>query len=208
MAILPQWDKCVRMSTTEINEILRQFDDWLTEAQKTEPEYAEAMSLATATKRGFPSVRIVLLKAVGVNGFDFYTNLTSRKARELTDNPNAALCFHWKSLDRQIRIEGAVSVINDDEADAYFASRPRASRIGAWASKQSQPMTDRFEFEARIAKYTAKFNIGDIPRPDFWSGFRLSPVRFEFWQEKQFRLHDRTVFRLENAAWLREKLYP
>ncbi len=196
------------MSSIKFDEILAQFNDWLSEAQNTEPEYAEAMSLATATKDGFPSVRIVLLKAVGVHGFDFYTNLTSRKGRELADNPNAALCFHWKSLNKQIRIEGQVSVINDDEADAYFESRPRASRIGAWASKQSQPMTDRFEFEARIAKYTARFNIGDIPRPDFWSGFRLRPVRVEFWQEQKFRLHDRNVYLLDGDQWRQEKIYP
>lgn len=196
------------MSIIEIDEILLQFNNWLSEAQKTEPEYAEAMSLATATKDGFPSVRIVLLKGVSEKGFDFYTNLNSRKGRELADNPHAALCFHWKTLNKQIRIEGDISNIADDEADAYFASRPRASRIGAWASKQSQPMSDRFEFEKRIAKFTAKFNIGDIPRPDFWSGFRLKPRRLEFWQEQKFRLHDRSVYRFEDDQWSQEKIYP
>lgn len=196
------------MSVTPYQNILQQFNDWLEEARQSEPEYAEAMSLATATKSGLPSVRIVLLKGVSEQGFDFYTNLTSRKGRELEENPNAALCFHWKSMNRQIRIEGTVSRISDPEADAYFASRPRASRIGAWASKQSQPMAGRFEFEKRIAKYTARFNVGDVPRPDFWSGFRLSPRHIEFWQEQKFRLHDRSVYDLDGDAWRMEKLYP
>ena len=196
------------MSITSYEEILAQFKDWLEEAQKTEPEYAEAMSLATASTPGMPSVRIVLLKAFSDEGFDFYTNLTSRKGRELKDNPNAALCFHWKSLNKQIRIEGLVAQVSDPVADAYFETRPRTSRIGAWASKQSQAMVDRFEFEKRIAKYTAKFNIGEIPRPEFWSGFRLVPNRIEFWQEQKFRLHDRTVYVIEENQWRQEKLYP
>ena len=196
------------MSDTNFDEILGQFNTWLAEAQEKEPEYAEAMSLATATKKGLPSVRMVLLKAADERGFSFYTNLTSRKAQELHENPNAALCFHWKSLMKQIRVEGTITSVDDDEADAYFASRPRASRIGAWASKQSQPMHDRFEFEARLAKYTAKFNIGDIPRPEFWSGFRLTPSRIEFWHEKTFRLHDRNVYQLDGSDWHKEQLYP
>lgn len=196
------------MSITKFDEILAQFNEWLEEARQSEPEYAEAMSLATATKMGLPSVRIVLLKAVSENGFDFYTNLTSRKGRELDENPNAALCFHWKSLNKQIRIEGTVAQVNDQTADAYFETRPRTSRIGAWASKQSQPMVDRFEFEKRIAKYTAKFNVGDIPRPNFWSGYRLEPNRIEFWQEQKFRLHDRAVYLLDDNRWRVEKLYP
>ncbi|NQW00512.1 MAG: pyridoxamine 5'-phosphate oxidase [Rhodospirillales bacterium] len=196
------------MDITDLGTILAQFNAWLEEANGTEPAYAEAMSLATASKDGMPSVRIVLLKAVSERGFDFYTNLTSRKGRELAENPNAALCFHWKSLDKQVRVEGSISAVSAPEADAYFASRPRASRIGAWASKQSQVMTDRFEFETRIAKYTAKFNVGDIPRPDFWSGFRLEPRRIEFWQEKKFRLHDRNVFVRDGDNWHQEKLYP
>ena len=196
------------MSSTNFNDILKQFNEWLKEAQGKEPEYAEAMSLATATKNGMPSVRMVLLKDVDERGFVFYTNLTSRKAQELNENPNAALCFHWKSLSKQIRVEGTVSLVNEKEADVYFASRPRASRIGTWASKQSQAMHDRFEFETRIAKYTAKFNIGDIPRPEFWSGFRLNPHRIEFWHEKTFRLHDRSVFLLDDGEWRMEHLYP
>ena len=147
------------MRVTQFEEIRKEFDQWLKEAQEKELEYAEAMSLATASKSGMPSVRIVLLKALDDRGFVFYTNLTSRKGLELAENPNAALCFHWKSLNKQIRVEGSISAVADDEADEYFASRPRASRIGAWASKQSQPMKDRFEFEKRIAKYTTKFKF-------------------------------------------------
>lgn len=196
------------MPITNFDDILAQFNTWLDEARGTEPEYAEAMSLATASKSGMPSVRIVLLKAVSADGFDFYTNLTSRKGQELAENPNAALCFYWKSLNKQIRIEGTVSPVSNQTADAYFDTRPRASRIGAWASKQSQPMVDRFEFEKRIAKYTARFNIGDIPRPEFWSGFRLSPKRIEFWHEKKFRLHDRSVYELDQNQWRQENLYP
>lgn len=196
------------MSITSFDDILKQFNDWLDEARAKEPANAEAMALATATKSGVPSVRMVLLKGAGAQGFDFYTNLTSRKGGELAENPNAALCFHWKSMDKQIRIEGAVDRISDEEADAYFASRARTSRIGAWASKQSQPMEGRFEFEARLAKYTAKFNVGSIPRPEFWSGFRLNPVRIEFWQEQSFRLHDRTAYIWEGEHWRMENLYP
>ena len=166
------------------------------------------MSLATATKDGLPSVRIVLLKALDDRGFVFYTNLTSRKGLELSENPNAALCFHWKSLNKQIRVEGKVLAVDFTEADDYFASRPRTSQIGAWASKQSQPIEERFEFEKRLAKYTSKFNFNDIPRPDFWSGFRLSPNRIEFWHEKKFRLHERNVYISDGKVWRKEKIFP
>ena len=196
------------MPVTQFEEIRKEFDQWLKEAQEKELEYAEAMSLATASKSGMPSVRIVLLKALDDRGFVFYTNLTSRKGLELAENPNAALCFHWKSLNKQIRVEGSISAVADDEADEYFASRPRASRIGAWASKQSQRMKDRFEFDRRVAKYTAKFNFGDVPRPDFWSGFRLKPNRIEFWHEKKFRLHDRNIYFADGDAWRKEQTYP
>ena len=192
----------------KFKEIRQQFDEWLSDAQEKEPEYAEAMSLATATKNGMPSVRIVLLKAVSDNGFVFYTNLTSRKGLELSENPNAALCFHWKSVNKQIRVEGTITSVDCTEADNYFASRPRASRIGAWASKQSQPMKNAFEFEKRLAKYTSKFNIGDIPRPDFWSGFCLTPSRIEFWHEKKFRLHERNVYLVDGGTWRKEKIFP
>jgi pyridoxamine 5'-phosphate oxidase len=196
------------MNVTMTDEIVALFDEWMREAVAKEPSNSNAMSLATATHGGIPSVRIVLLKEHDVRGFVFYTNLTSRKGRELADNPNASLCFHWKSLDKQIRIDGVIERVNDDQADAYFASRPRVSRIGAWASKQSQPMEGRFEFEGRIAKYTAKFGVGEVPRPDFWSGFRLIPNRVEFWHEHAFRLHDRNVYVVEGNEWQLEKLYP
>jgi pyridoxamine 5'-phosphate oxidase len=196
------------MLTIKFKKIRQKFDEWLKDAQKKEPEYAEAMSLATATKGGLPSVRIVLLKALDDRGFVFYTNLTSRKGLELLENPNAALCFHWKSVKKQIRVEGTISAVDDTEADDYFASRPRSSRIGAWASKQSQPIKDSLEFEKRIAKYTSKFNIGEIPRPDFWSGFRLNPNQIEFWHERKFRLHERNVYLADGDKWRMEKIFP
>ncbi len=196
------------MSVMEFKEIRKQFDKWLRGAKQQEPEYAEAMSLATATKSGIPSVRIVLLKALDDRGFVFYTNLTSRKGLELSENPIAALCFHWKSVNRQVRVEGTISAVHSNEADEYFASRPRASQIGAWASKQSQPMTASFEFEKWLAKYSAKFNIKDVPRPSFWSGFRLNPTRIEFWCEKKFRLHERNIYFFDGDAWRNEKIFP
>ena len=196
------------MSAIKFREIRQQFDEWFSNAREKEPEYAEAMSLATATKSGIPSVRIVLLKALDDRGFVFYTNLTSRKGLELTENPNAALCFHWKSINKQIRVEGTIIAVDHTEADDYFASRPRANQIGAWASKQSQPMKDSFEFEKRLAKYSSKYSIGDIPRPDFWSGFRLSPNRIEFWQEKKFRLHERNAYLADGDVWCKKSFFP
>ena len=196
------------MSAMKFEEIRQQFDEWLKDAQEKELEYADAMSLATATKSGMPSVRIVLLNTLDDRGFVFYTNLTSRKGSELSENPNAALCFHWKPLNKQIRVEGTVSIVDDTEANHYFASRPRISQIGAWASKQSQTMKDRYEFEKRLAKYTAKFHVCDIPRPDFWSGFRLTPSRIEFWHEKKFRLHERNIYFVDGNSWRKEQVYP
>jgi pyridoxamine 5'-phosphate oxidase len=184
------------------------FRTWFAEAEKSEPSDPNAVALGTATTCGLPSVRMVLLKDVDQRGFTFYTNLESRKGQELALNPNAAMCFHWKSLRRQVRVEGHVKAVPDEEADAYFASRPRLSRIGAWASKQSQPLAGRFELEKRVAEYTAKFNIGEIPRPGFWSGFRLVPDRIEFWSEAQFRLHDRIVYHAGEDGWTTERLYP
>jgi pyridoxamine 5'-phosphate oxidase len=167
------------------------------------------MTLATADAEGRPSARMVLLKGLDDRGFVFYTNLTSRKGRELAENPHAALVFYWKSLTRQVRIEGAIESVSGEDADAYFASRPRLSQIGAWASKQSTPLEGRFELEKRVAKYTAKFNVGAIPRPDFWSGFRLVPARIEFWKEEAFRLHDRSLYtRAGDGGWQMEKLFP
>lgn len=184
------------------------FKLWLAEAEETEPSLATAMTLATASAQGVPSARMVLLKDVDDQGFTFYTNLESRKAEELRENPTAALCFHWKATKRQVRIEGDVKIVGNDEADAYFESRPRGAQIGAWASKQSAPLNGRFELEKRVAKFTAKFHIGAVPRPEFWSGYRVVPQRIEFWQEQAFRLHDRTIFERRDNAWVSEKLYP
>lgn len=184
------------------------FKQWFEEASAAE-DMAEAMSIATVDEQGRPSSRMVLLKDHGPDGFTFYTNLESRKGQELKNNQNMAFCFHWKSLSRQIRIEGAVNPVSDEDADAYFASRPKDSQIGTWASKQSQPMKGRFEFEARILKYTAKFGLGKVPRPPFWSGFRMSPRRIEFWQDRKFRLHDRHIYnKNDQGSWDFETLYP
>ncbi|WP_417319315.1 pyridoxamine 5'-phosphate oxidase [Emcibacter sp.] len=184
------------------------FAEWYCRAGESE-DLADAVALATADSRGYPSVRMVLLKGHGPDGFVFYTNMESRKGREIIDNPRAALCFHWKSLTRQVRIEGPLEQVSDEEADAYFDSRARDSRIGAWASKQSRPMEGRFEFEAAIAKYAAKYAVGHIPRPPYWTGFRLRPEAIEFWEERKFRLHDRSKYRREGTGdWTLEKLYP
>ncbi|SCA57696.1 Pyridoxine/pyridoxamine 5'-phosphate oxidase [Candidatus Terasakiella magnetica] len=184
------------------------FHEWMEEAEKNEINDPNAMSLATANKDGIPSVRMVLLKGADEKGFVFYTNLKSRKARELMENPNAALCLHWKSLRKQVRVEGAIEPVSDEEADEYFQSRARVSRIGAWASKQSQEMEGRFELEKRVAEYTAKFGVGEIPRPDFWSGFRLKPKVIEFWSDQKFRLHDRIVYEVNDGNWATVRLFP
>ena len=196
------------MPVTTNDNPIEKFNKWYEEAVKSEPVNPNAMALATATLGGVPSVRMVLLKDVCEKGFTFYTNLGSRKAVELDANPVASLCFYWKSLGQQIRIEGAIERVTDAEADAYFASRPRTSRIGAWASKQTQPLKGRFELEARIAKFTTKFLVGEIPRPDFWSGYRVVPTCIEFWHEHEFRLHDRMVFIKSENGWKTETLYP
>ena len=183
---------------------------WLADAEAGEINDPTAMSLATVNEGGLPSLRMVLLKGCDERGFTFFTNFESRKGADLQENPNAALLFHWKSLRRQVRVEGRVEVVTDAEADTYFASRPRSARIGAWASKQSRAMEGRFEFEAEIARYTAKFGAGDIPRPNFWSGFRLVPKYFEFWRDRKFRLHERKTYSLNDLGqgWDIEEIYP
>ncbi len=186
------------------------FTHWLAEARKSEPNDPNAMALATSDDDGLPDVRMVLLKDVDGDGFVFYTNLESAKGLQLKANPQAALCFHWKSLRRQVRVRGSITSVSDAEADAYFASRARDSRIGAWASAQSRPLEDRFALEKSVASHAMKFGLGEVPRPPFWSGFRLMPTRIEFWRDKPFRLHDRIVFERVNgkAPWLTTKLYP
>ena len=198
----------VNAPATTDRDPLARFADWLADAAASEPNDPEAVALATATPDGRPSVRMVLLKGHGPEGFTFYTNLDSRKGGELAANPHAALLFHWKSLRRQVRVEGRVEPVGDAEADAYFASRSRDSRIGAWASDQSRPLSSRAAFLARVARETARFGLGEVPRPPRWSGFRLVPDRIEFWEDRPFRLHDRQVFTRTSDGWATELLYP
>lgn len=186
------------------------FESWFADAGTHEPNDPNAMALASVDENGLPNVRMVLLKGVSERGFVFYTNFESAKGRELTANPKAALCFHWKSLRRQVRVRGPLEIVDDTEADAYFESRPRASRIGAWASQQSRPLEGRFALEKAVATWTAKFHVGEVPRPPYWSGFRLIPLEIEFWHDRPFRLHDRIVFRREGTdrPWTKTRLYP
>lgn len=186
------------------------FLDWLEEAKATEINDPTAVALATVDSDGLPDVRMVLLKDADARGFVFYTNLESAKGVELSANPKAAMCFHWKSLRRQVRVRGPVSHVSDAEADEYFASRARGSRLGAWASAQSRPLESKFALEKAVARVTARYPIGEIPRPPHWTGFRLQPVQIEFWRDGAFRLHDRRVFRRPDAtgSWQVERLYP
>lgn len=191
-----------------MTEPIKLFKEWFAAAHEAE-ELAEAAALATADRQGRPSVRMVLLKAADERGFTFYTNLESKKGLELAENPYASLCFHWKSQKRQIRIEGPVVLVGEAEADAYFASRDKDSQIGAWASKQSRPMKGLFEFEAAIAKYAAKYAFGEVPRPPFWSGFRIEPTSIEFWEDRKFRLHMRHIYQKDDKnIWVKRELYP
>jgi len=184
------------------------FDAWYAEARQSEPNDSNAMALATTGAEGQPSVRMVLLKDHDPRGFVFYTNLHSRKARELIDTPKAALLFHWKSLRRQIRIDGPVEEVSQDEADAYFASRGRDSQLGAWASDQSQPLPSRAVFEEGFEAIRERFEGQDVPRPPHWSGFRVLPCRIEFWLDRPHRLHERRVFTREADGWSEGLLYP
>jgi pyridoxamine 5'-phosphate oxidase len=189
---------------------LELFGEWYAEAEKSEPNDPSAMSLATVGPDGTPSLRMVLLKGFDAAGFVFYTNYESRKGEHLITHPRGALLFHWKSLRRQVRLEGLVEKTTPQEADAYFASRPRGSQIGAWASDQSRPLESRFALEKRVAEYTAKHVIGTVPRPAHWAGFRLQPLLIEFWQDAPFRLHDRLEYRRPSvgAPWSTRTLYP
>ena len=186
----------------------RHFQDWFAEAQRTEPGDANAMTVATATRDGVPSARIVLLKGWDAAGFVFYTNKGSRKGDELTANPHAALLFYWKSLARQIRIEGTVHDVTDAESDAYFASRARISRLGAWASTQSRPLANREILQQRLAEVEAKYPDETVPRPPYWSGYRVVPSRLEFWQDMPFRLHDRIVYTRAGDGWSAGRIFP
>ncbi len=194
----------------DVSNPLHLFHQWMKEAQAAEPNDPTAMALGTVDEDGMPNVRMVLLKAVDSHGFVFYTNYESAKGGELLAQKKAALCFHWKSLRRQIRIRGEIETVSDEEADAYYNSRDRGSRIGAWASRQSRPMSDRFELEREVAKKAAKYAVGAIPRPSYWSGFRLMPTSIEFWRDKPFRLHDRRLFtrQTQEDSWSSELLFP
>jgi pyridoxamine 5'-phosphate oxidase len=186
------------------------FEQWFAEARAKEINDPNAMALATSDAEGLPNVRMVLMKEITPEGVVFYTNTESAKGAEILANPQAALVFHWKSLRRQVRFRGGLHRVSDAEADAYFASRPRDSRIGAWASQQSRPLEDRFALEKAVARETLRFGLGEVQRPPHWTGFRLIPTYIEFWQDKPFRLHDRLVFRRKSAseAFSTERLYP
>lgn len=192
-----------------VQEPFSTFAAWLAEAEAREPNNPTAMSVASVGANGRPSVRMVLLRSFDARGFVFYTNLESRKGHELRANAQVALCFHWKSMDRQVRIEGCVEAVDATEADAYFASRPRDSQIGAWASRQSEPLVNRAELEARVEKYTALYAVGKVPRPPFWSGYRVVPEVIEFWEERAFRLHHRHEWRRSDGGGWQDLLrYP
>jgi pyridoxamine 5'-phosphate oxidase len=206
----PMVDTILADDFTARDEPLALFQEWYEAATLSEPSDPNAMSLATVDASGMPNVRMVLLKDLDGRGLTFYTNLESGKGIELLATPRAAACFHWKSLRRQIRFRGPVERVADEEADQYFATRPRQSRIGAWASAQSRPLESRFALEKAVAKNAARFALGDVPRPAHWSGFRILPVSIEFWYDRPFRLHDRLLFSraAPGGPWTRARLYP
>jgi pyridoxamine 5'-phosphate oxidase len=195
---------------TDADEPLRLFASWFAEAKRAEPINPDAMALATVDAAGSPNVRMVLLKGFDERGLVFYTNVGSVKGRELATTPKAALAIYWKSLQRQVRIRGPVEAVSVTEADAYFATRSRMAQIGAWASKQSSALEGRLTFEKEVARYTAKYAAGAVPRPTYWSGYRVAPLEIEFWQERPFRLHDRVAFTRPEAegSWRKTRLYP
>lgn len=195
---------------TESGEPFKLFAEWLEEAEASEPNDPNAVALATVDEDGLPNVRMVLLKGFDRDGFVFYTNFESQKGREILGQKKAAMCFHWKSLRRQVRLRGPVEIVTDEEADAYFKTRARGSRIGAWASKQSRPLESRFALEKAVAEYTARYALGEIPRPAHWSGFRIRPTSIEFWKDQKFRLHDRLEFRRPSpeGEWDKVRMYP
>ena len=193
---------------TEESEPFALFAAWLKDAEASEINDPNAVALATVDADGLPNVRMVLLKGFDSRGFVFYTNFESQKGQEILGQKKAAMCFHWKSLRRQIRLRGEVEVVSDAEADEYYQSRPLGSRIGAWASKQSRPLEGRFALEKAVAEYTAKYALGTVPRPPHWSGFRIIPKSIEFWHDRKFRLHDRIEFRRDGASWSKVRMYP
>ncbi len=202
------------MTIAQRDDPIELFNAWLNDAIDAEAHDPTAVCLATVAPDGMPSARMVLLKGADAQGFVFYTNFESRKGGEILANPQAALCFHWRSLRRQVRVEGPAAAVSEAEADAYFATRPRESQIGAWASLQSRPMEGMFALEKRVATHVAKFAIGKVPRPPAWSGFRVHPLRIEFWKHGAFRMHDRLLYeRVEHGgengdAWRTARLYP
>ena len=196
------------MAIPEDRDPVDLFSEWYAGAENCGLKEPTAVMLATADAEGRPSARMVLLKGYDAAGFVIYTNLESRKGQQLSANPNAALCFHWMPLGRQVRIEGAVTLVSDAEADAYFSSRPRDSQIGAWASSQSAPLKGMLALERQVAKFALKFGVSKVPRPEHWSGFRLVPERIEFWQHRASRLHERLLFERSGEDWAKQRLYP